>query len=252
MSSVGTEPAPRSAAPPLIAVTGRRRSAAGAHDGPSALDRLEVEVYFSGYADRLAAAGAVPVHLASRVDPPAAMARVDGLVLTGGTDVDPTLYGDHVRETTPPLDPPRDRFEAQLLTEALERGLPVLAICRGLQLLNVTLGGTLHPHLTDHPLGFDGAHEVTLTAGSVAAGIYGRSTAVNSLHHQAVAALGDGLVATGWSPDGTVEVMEAREHRILAVQWHPEQLARPDPAFAWLVEAARDASPHAVARHDVP
>lgn len=229
---------PSTAERPLIAVSGRRRSAAGAHDGPAALDRLQVEVYFSGYADRLVEAGAIPVHLPSLVDPDVAVARMDGLVLTGGTDVDPTLYGDVVRDTTPPLDPVRDSFEQRLLEAALQRGLPVLAICRGLQLLNVSCGGTLHAHLADHPVGSGDAHEVRFASGSIAADLYGPSTSVNSLHHQGVARLGSGLVATGWAADGVVEAVEAPGRAVLGVQWHPEQLTRQEPVFGWLVRAA--------------
>lgn len=118
-------------AAPLVAVTGRRRSAAGLHLGPPSLDALEVEGFFTGYADHVAAAGGLAVYLPSRTDPRVAMDRVDALVLTGGTDVDPARYGAPTCATTPPLDPERDEFELALLGAALERDLPVLAICRG-------------------------------------------------------------------------------------------------------------------------
>src|SRR4051794_30127822 len=176
-------------APPLVAVTGRRRPALGVHDGPSELDQLEVEVYFAGYADRLAAAGALPVHVPAGADPRAGAARGDGLVLTGGTDVDPALYGQEPHASGR-LDPARDDPEPALLAAALERDLPVLAICRGLQLLNVHLGGTLHQHLAAHPIGGDGVHEVRFTGDGTLRGIYGPRCPVNSLHHQSVATPG--------------------------------------------------------------
>lgn len=237
-----------SSPPPLIAVSGRRRSAAGAHDGPAALDRLQVEVYFAGYADRLVEAGGLPVHLPSRVDPVAAMAHVHGLVLSGGTDVDPRLYGAVTRDTTPPVDPVRDAFELRLLAAALERDLPVLAICRGLQLLNISRGGTLHAHLTDHPVGAGRAHDVHLVEGGLAAQLYGPVVPVNSLHHQAVAEVGEGLVVTGCAPDGVAEVLELPGRDVVAVQWHPEQLPTREPVFDWLISAARR---RALGRHGV-
>jgi len=220
-----------------VAVSGRRRAAAGAHDGPPQLDQLEVEVYFAGYADELAAAGALPVHVAAGVDPAALVARVDALVLTGGTDVDPALYGEEPHPTVR-VDRARDDRELALLAAALDRELPVLAICRGLQLLNVHLGGTLHQHLAAHPVGGDGVHEVRFAAGSVLRGVYGPRCPGNSLHHQAVATAGAGLACVGHAPDGVVEAVELTGRPVVGVQWHPEQLTRPDPIFAWLVSAA--------------
>lgn len=220
-----------------MAVSGRRRPAAGAHDGPPQLDQLEVEVYFAGYADKLAAAGALPVHVPAGADPDAVAARVDALVLTGGTDVDPALYGEEPHPSVR-VDRARDDRELALLAAALERGLPVLAICRGLQLLNVHLGGTLHQHLAAHPVGGDGVHEVRFAADSTLRGIYGPRCPVNSLHHQAVAAPGAGLACVGHAPDGVVEAVELTGRPVVGVQWHPEQLTRPEPVFAWLVTAA--------------
>jgi putative glutamine amidotransferase len=221
----------------LVAVSGRRRPAAGAHDGPPELDQLEVEVYFAGYADKLAAAGALPVHVPAGADPVAVAAQVDALVLTGGTDVDPALYGQEPHPTVR-VDRARDDRELALLAAALERNLPVLAICRGLQLLNVHLGGTLHQHLADHPVGADGVHEVRFAAGSRLREIYGPRCPVNSLHHQAVATPGKDVVCVGYAPDGVVEAVELPGRAVVGVQWHPEQLVRADPIFAWLVTAA--------------
>ncbi len=222
---------------PLVAVSGRRRSAAGAHDGPPQLDQLEVEVYFAGYADRLAAAGALPMHVPAGVDPAAVAARVDALVLTGGTDVDPALYGEAALPTTR-VDRARDDRELALLAAALVQDLPVLAICRGMQLLNVHLGGTLHQHLPAHPIGGDGVHEVRFTVGSRLRGVYGPRCPVNSLHHQAIAAPGAGVECVGYAPDGVVEAVEMPGRDVVGVQWHPEQLAHMDPVFGWLVAAS--------------
>lgn len=222
---------------PLVAVSGRRRRAAGAHDGPAQMDELEVEVYFAGYADELAAAGALPMHVPAHADPLEVAARVDALVLTGGNDVDPALYGEEPHPSVR-TDRARDDRELALLAAALDRDLPVLAICRGMQLLNVHLGGTLHQHLPAHPVGGDGVHEVRFAEGSALRGIYGARCPVNSLHHQAVATPGKGLVCVAHAPDGVVEAVELADHPVVGVQWHPEQLERPDPVFAWLVAAA--------------
>lgn len=223
---------------PLIAVTGRRRSAAGLNLGPPALDALEIEGYFTGYADHVVAAGGLPVYLPSRIDPQAAIDRVDALVLSGGTDVDPARYGATTCATTPPLEPERDAFELALLDAALARDLPVLAICRGLQLVNVSRGGTLHAHLADHHPA-SGRHDVVVEPGTVLHGLLGPAATVNSLHHQAVDRPGADLVVTARAGDGVVEGIEWPGVRLLAVQWHPEQLDGPQPVFGWLVEAAR-------------
>ncbi len=227
---------------PLVAVSGRRRAAGGAHDGPPQLDLLEVEVYFTGYADRLVDAGALPLHVPAHADPRDVAGAVDALVLTGGSDVDPTLYGQEPLPTTH-VDRERDLRELALLAAALDAGLPVLAICRGLQVLNVHLGGTLHQHLVGHPVGGDGTHEVRFAPGSVLADVYGPACAVNSLHHQAVDTPGAGLVAVGHAPDGVVEAVELTGRPVVGVQWHPEQLAVQDPVFGWLVAAATAAVP---------
>lgn len=227
----------RGARPPLVGISGRRRLAAGAHDGPSALDELDVEVYFAGYADRLADEGALPLHVPFQADPDEVVALLDALVLTGGSDVDPALYGETALPDLRP-DRARDLREMALLSVALDRGIPVLAICRGVQLLNVHRGGTLVQHLDGHPLGLDGVHEVTLAPGSVLHGVYGPTVAVNSLHHQAVAVPGDGVACVGHAPDGVVEAVELPGRDVVGVQWHPEQLAHRDPVFGWLTDVA--------------
>ena len=217
-----------------MAVSGRRRLAAGAHDGPPQLDQLEVEVYFAGYADKLAAAGALPVHVPAGADPGAVAARVDALVLTGGTDVDPALYGEEPHPSVR-VDRARDDRELALLAAALERGLPVLAICRGLQLLNVHLGGTLHQHLAAHPVGGDGVHEVRFAADNTLRGVYGPR------RRQQPAPPGRRRAGQAWRASGTPRTASWRRWSCTAAgRWGAvasRTADRPDPVFAWLVSA---------------
>lgn len=157
--------------------------------------------------------------------------RVDGLVLTGGADVDPQLYGAVPHDTTDVPRTARDAAELALYAGARARGLPVLGVCRGLQIMAVASGGTLHQHLPD--LVGDGRHRpgpgrfvdhgASFAAGSLVARVLGTtSMTVNSSHHQAVADPGT-LTVTGWADDGTIEACEDPSDRfVLGVQWHPE------------------------------
>jgi putative glutamine amidotransferase len=156
---------------------------------------------------------------------------LDALVLAGGSDIDPAAYGAQRHPETTGTRPERDRFELALAHRAVERDMPVLGICRGMQLLNVALGGTLQQHLDridihrDVP-GTFGDHEVELEPGSLAARSVGAElTSVRSHHHQALAELGEGLVATGRSKtDGLVEAVELPDRSfVLGVLWHPEE-----------------------------
>jgi putative glutamine amidotransferase len=203
-------------------------------------------------------AGAVPVVLPAVAPADAALVleRVDGLVLSGGVDVDPALYG---REQHPKLgrvNRRRDDFELALVHEALRRDLPTLGICRGQQVLNVARGGTLHQDIPSEWTGAMGhdargrrwrrAHDVEVLPGTRLRAILGRdSVPVNSFHHQAVADVGDGLVVSARCPgDGLIEGLEMPSARFLvAVQWHPESFwNRADsfqPLFDAHVEACR-------------
>jgi putative glutamine amidotransferase len=208
-----------------------------------------------GYAEQVAAAGGVPVLLPPLPGVAAAVGRLDALVLSGGGDLDPAGYGAPPHPETSRVHPDRDRAELALLAAALAGGLPVLAICRGLQILNVARGGTLCQHLPD-TVGHDGhqaapgtfgAHPVRIAPGSELAAILGPPGAggelrldVPTAHHQAIDRLGAGLVPTAWADDGTIEALEVpdRDEFLIAVQWHPE--AGTDPRlFRALIGAAR-------------
>ena len=165
------------------------------------------------------------------------LARVDGLLLLGGGDVDPDLYGaTHRHPEVTGVVPEHDRADLAAVRAALDLGRPVLAVCRGLQVLNVALGGTLHQHLDGHRA-VD--HEVDLAAASrVAAAMGTKRPSVRSVHHQAVDRLGEGLSVTAWHADGTVEACELEGPAwVVGVQWHPEDTAAGDPPNQGLFDA---------------
>jgi putative glutamine amidotransferase len=200
----------------------------------------------------------------------ASLERVDGLVLAPGRDIDPARYGEEPDPLLAPTEPRRDEFEFAILPAALERGIPVLGICRGMQIINVGLGGTMvqdvtlrdewqqHPsdpgwtawkqmekvalesreRIPDHP-----RHRIAIAEPSILASALGRNEAsVNSFHHQAVGELGDGLRATAVAPDGVIEAIELEGLPVLGVQWELQEEWRLDPSFRavfrWFVEAA--------------
>lgn len=192
------------------------------------------------YERALVAAGLSPTLLPA--NGPLSLHDFGGLVLTGGSDVDPALYGEPKHPETDEPDSPRDAVEATLLEEALALDLPVLAICRGLQFLNVYHGGTLIQHLDSlnrHSRG-DGdrsrpVHPVIIEPDTLLATIAGAPTwQVNSRHHQAAKTPGKHLRISAVDPDdGTIEALERPDKRfVLAVQWHPEDQARNDPEQA--------------------
>jgi putative glutamine amidotransferase len=184
-------------------------------------------------------------------DPDQILDLIDALILAGGTDIDPSFYGAERHPETQQTAPKRDAVELALTRRAWERDLPVLGICRGMQLINVALGGTLVQHLPDEfghedhrrvPGSFDEAdHDVRLTAGSLAARAAGETVHVTkSHHHQGIAALGEGLEITGRATlDDLPEAVEAPSRRfVLGVQWHPEA-DESSQVIAALVEEAR-------------
>lgn len=232
--------------PPLIGLPGRRTHGAQIVGYPAALTETRLDLYFADYAAAIVEAGGLPVHLpfdgvlAGYVD------VLDAVVLPGGADIDPARYGHEPSPHAYTPEPDRDEFEAELFDLAVDRAMPVLGICRGLQLVNVCAGGTLHQHVPHHNR-LDVAphtevHEVVFAAGSRLAAIYGERRSVNSLHHQVVDSVGGSLTVTATADDGTIEGLEHDDLPVLAVQWHPEMMAsRPsDPLFQWLVDAARN------------
>ena len=185
------------------------------------------------YAEALRLVGIEPVLISP--DAARSLEGLKGLLLSGGTDVDPSLYGSEPRFGQDEPDRPRDALEQRLLTEALAQHLPVLAICRGMQLFNVAHGGTLIQHLDGHVFRTDDprlpAHSILVEPGTRLGAILGPGThAVNSRHHQAVEKIGLGLrVSARAAGDGVVEALE-REDRpfAIAVQWHPEDQVSSD------------------------
>jgi putative glutamine amidotransferase len=187
----------------------------------------------TNYAEQVAAAGGVPVLLPPLPGVAAAADRLDGLLLTGGGDIDPGTYGAQPHPRTSRVSMLRDAAELELLDAAMAAGLPVLGVCRGMQLVNVAHGGTLCQHLpngaghTPVP-GTFGSHPVRVAPGTRLArilGANGNGVEVPTAHHQAVDRLGEGLVATAWAQDGVIEAVEpgvAGDRFLLAVQWHPE------------------------------
>ena len=191
----------------------------------------------------------LPPDDAAAENPDEMLDLVDGLMLAGGSDIDPSSYGASPHPETTGSRPERDRFELALTNRALERDIPVLGICRGMQVLNVACGGTLVQHLPErvghgdhrHTPGAFSDHEVRLEPGMLASRAVGAERcAVKSHHHQGVEELGEGVVATGWSSeDDVVEAIELPEKEYaLGVLWHPEEDG-PSPVVGSLVEAAR-------------
>lgn len=174
----------------------------------------------------------------------AAVARLDGLVIAGGPDVEPVRYGAEPHPRTGPPARERDAWELALIDAALTARVPLLGICRGMQLLNVALGGTLVQHLDGHAevVGVFGSHAVKPVPGSLYAGVVPEETWVPAYHHQAVDRLGEGLVPSAYADDGTVEALElpSGEDWVLGVQWHPE-MGEDVRVMRALVEAAASA-----------
>ena len=213
----------------------------------------------SDYVESVRRAGGEPVEVVPGAETPAQiLARFDGLMLTGGGDVDPSIYGEEPHTTFQNAEDGRDAFEIALSRAAVANGIPFLAICRGMQVLNVAMGGTLIqdipsqvsgalPHSVPEPR-FAIAHEVWVSKGSKLSTLLadhmedGETCHVNSRHHQAVNRVADGFEITATSPDGVAEAMERAESPFcVAVQWHPENFWRTGEfreLFEGLVKAA--------------
>jgi putative glutamine amidotransferase len=186
------------------------------------------------YVNAVQRAGAVPIVLPV-IDPTDGteierlLDAVDAVIVTGGCDVDPERYGASAAPETGPVDARRDETELALCRALVERDQPTLCVCRGIQVLNVALGGTLTQHVPQHSRDDaynESVHEVTLDPNSRVAKALGVTTlGVNTLHHQIVAELGPRARAVGWADDGTIEAIEVEgAPRVVGVQWHPEML----------------------------
>jgi putative glutamine amidotransferase len=196
----------------------------------------------TAYVQAIAAAGALAVLLpvGDPADAAALLDRVDGLLLPGGVDVEPNRYGQEPHPMLGETDGGQDAFEIAIAREAWRRRMPIFTICRGIQLLNVALGGTLvqdlpaqapssiqHRQTAPRP---DSTHEIQVERDSVLFGLTGERMAVNTFHHQAIGELAPGLRVVARAPDGVVEAVESDAHpRIIAVQCHPEEMAACDP-----------------------
>lgn len=220
----------------------------------------------AAYLEAVQAAGAIPVLLPPQLagEPlDRLVENLDGLVLTGGGDVDPVRYQERPHAKTAGVSARRDRFELIVLRKALEQHLPVLAICRGMQVMNVALGGTLYQHVPDvfgqnvcHQQVEAGrrrddvTHPVEVRPGTLLANLVGSgAVGVNSIHHQAVHALGQHMVPVARTADGLIEAIEAPSlgDFVLGVQWHPEELVGASEAaralFAGFIAACDAAAP---------
>jgi gamma-glutamyl-gamma-aminobutyrate hydrolase PuuD len=227
---------------PVIGITTYAQDAQwGVWHLPAALIPLD-------YVDAVERAGGRPVLIPPSEDGvEETLELLDGIVFSGGADVDPALYGAEAHPETDEPQARRDRGELALLQAALEHDVPMLAVCRGVQLLNVARGGDLVQHLPEQ-VGNDVhkqtpgtfvEHAVELKEGSRLANIVGRRAEVTSHHHQALARLGDGLVETAWAADGTLEGVEDPSMRFtVGVQWHPEA-GQDDGLFQNLVAEAK-------------
>jgi len=204
------------------------------------------------YVESLRVVGAIPWLIPLLPDDPDTMNgifdRLDGIFLTGGVDVDPSRYGEDRHPKCGTTDPARDAVELMLLAHANATGKPVLAVCRGIQILNVAEGGTLYQDVTamvpaamkhdyfptpDRPSRSYLAHDISVKQDTRLGGILGESVVpVNSMHHQAIKDLAPSLRASAFAPDGIIEAVEGKgKNFLVAVQWHPEELAETQPGM---------------------
>lgn len=218
---------------PIIGITARSQNV------PSAMNDILAYLVFHTYSDSVLRGGGVPILILpvenSLLD--SVLDRVDGLVFTGGGDIAPERYGAERDEAVKMVDHERDEFELSLIRKAYERKMPTMAICRGNQVLNVAFGGTLiqdlpsHAGAHGHDIVGEGAYEPHAEAlidddSRIGKVIGGGLHGINSIHHQAVEHLGDGLRVVASAPDGTVEALEHEDTKwpLISVQWHPEYL----------------------------
>lgn len=241
---------------PLIGITGRRLQLGLISSLDTRYGHRLADCFMSDFSDRIARAGGVPVMLPYDADPQSLTDWLSGVVITGGQDVHPGCWGgdpsvvNGVDPRTNPMvhDAERDAFEIALVHAALAAQVPLLGVCRGMQILNVALGGTLVADLAAGPVQHlcadgpltdgDPDHVVSFESGSIAHSLLGERAVVNSWHHQALDTCGRGLRISGRTIDGVVESVELPGAPVLGVQWHPEWMVSTDPTLTWLVEEA--------------
>jgi len=231
---------------PLIVIT-------PAYDFPKPEDTVNYNARIQRtYTDAIVKAGGVPVMM-SWDEEAGLLDYADGVLFSGGVDLDPAIFGEEKFNDTVSICPLRDRVELALAKQCFERKIPTMGICRGIQTLNVALGGTLwqdipgqNPDALVHAAG--ATHDIRVAQGSWLEQMFGTETCTNSYHHQAVKELGAGLRALAWSPDGYIEAFEHESLPLFATQWHPERMTgymkqdnHPDmaPLFERFVEMCR-------------
>ena len=240
---------------PLIAVTGVPLVAGGVlgwRQGAVASTTAYLEAIARGHGDPVI----VPPVTLDDETASERLSRFDGLLLVGGGDIDPAIYGQDRHPETAHVSPARDDFEIPLVRAAIDRGVPTLCICRGIQVLNVALGGTLHQHISNredlvahrNTDGTDGVlHEVRLSPGSRAMKAMGDVERVQTFshHHQALDKLGTGLVPVGWADDDLLEAVELEDGWVIGLQWHAEATAASDPTQQAVFDAlVRESAGH--------
>ena len=229
---------------PLIGITGKRRKGEDLRGSLRVMSALSFDVFWVDYAEGILAAGGIPVFLPLGIEPKEIINHLDGILMSGGADISPELYGADPEPGLGAVEPIRDQFELDLLDVAYEREMPIAGICRGLQILNVSAGGSLFqdipPHAVRDKPPTARVHEVTIEKGATLEGLYGSKAQVNSLHHQSIDRVGKEFLVTARSADAGVEGIEHESLPIIAVQWHPEMLDTrdSDPLFKWLVDKA--------------
>jgi putative glutamine amidotransferase len=239
---------------PVVGVTGYQIGSD--HARQAGFGKRDLAVFPTTYLEWVAAAGMTPIPLAPNLDIDDSLELVDAVVLSGGSDIEPSHYGAERHPMVMDTCPERDEFELALAKSALTRRMPMLGICRGLQVLNVVLGGTLHQHLPELPGVL--VHSAEWRTGSRdrsrkwrplfhdvevsdprLADLSGRIVETNTYHHQAADRIGDGLIVAARSADGVVEALASDDVPVLGVQWHPEMHqpgeAAGEAPFQWLV-----------------
>jgi putative glutamine amidotransferase len=228
------------------------------HNEAKGKTRITMYGLMPAYTHAISKAGGIPVLIPlglEEADLAQVLTQLDGLLLPGGGDVNPNQYDNNVIAEMWGIDEDRDRVEIALAREAMRLDLPLLGICRGVQVWNVAMGGSLwgdiasqyasdivHDNYGKHPRNYI-AHKVCVEPGSKLHQIVGMDAQVNSLHHQGVKRVGNGLQVVATAPDGFIEALEAPDHRFaVGVQWHPENLVDDDPEMLGLFRAFVDAA----------